>query len=559
MEGANKMSLEKLANLIFPNIDKTPQYYTEKFPKRTLKAGARVTRYAPSPTGFQHIGGVFSALIDERIATQSEGVFYLRIEDTDQKREIEGAIEDTVATMHDFGMDFSEGMTSHDTFKGEYGPYRQSERGNIYKAFAKELLKNGFAYPCFCTAEELAQLREKQISEKITPGYYGEYAIYRNTPAIEAIARINRGDSYIIRFKSPGNPTKRVEFVDLIKGELSFPENNQDIVIIKGDGLPTYHFAHLTDDYLMGTTTVIRGEEWLPSLPIHVQLFEVFGFTPPSYAHTPTIMKLDGDSKRKLSKRNDPEAAVSYYKEVGYPTISVIEYLLNIINSGFESWRSTNPELDYHEFKVNLDKMSKSGALFDLAKLSDVSKDVIARMKAEVVYAHYIAWAKIYDENMYTLSTKNEVMTREIFNIDKEGPKPRKDFAKWEDVKAKIFYFFDELFDKEEINSIELPTNIELCEAKKIIEAYAKVYNFNSDKDTWFEELKIVGISLGYCANKKDYKANPGAFKGMIADVAGTIRGAITHRSNTPDLYTITKIMGEEKVRSRFNKFINLA
>jgi glutamyl-tRNA synthetase len=552
------MNFENLANVIFPEIDKTPEYYIEKYPVRRLGSDAKVTRYAPSPTGFQHIGGVFSALIDERIALQSEGVFFLRIEDTDQKREIEGAIEDTVAVMHDFGMDFSEGMTGKDTSKGEYGPYRQSDRKEIYMTFAKYLIKNGLAYPCFCTSEELDELREKQISAKLTPGYYGEYAKYRDLSIEEAMKKIKNGDNYILRLKSPGNPEKRIKFIDLIKGEISFPENIQDIVIIKSDGLPTYHFAHLVDDYLMRTTHVIRGEEWLSSLPIHLQLFEVFGFKAPAYAHTPTVMKLDGDSKRKLSKRKDPEAAVSYYKEAGYPNVSVVEYLLNIINSNFEDWRAANPTTDYHDFKVNLDKMSKSGALFDLVKLGDVSKDVIARMKADIVYDNYIAWAKLYDVTMYELATNYKPMTCEIFNIDKNGPKPRKDFTKWEDVKEKIFYFFDELFDIEAVNQIELPINMELSEAQRIIRAYAKTYDHNKDKDAWFEELKNVGIELGYCANKKEYKANPEAFKGMIADVAGTVRSALTHRSNTPDLYTLMRIMGEEKVKARFEKFVNM-
>lgn len=552
------MSFEKLAELIFPQIDKTPEYYIEKYPKRNLKEGAKVTRYAPSPTGFQHIGGVFSALIDERIATQSGGVFYLRIEDTDQKREVEGAIEDTIQTMHNFGMDFNEGMTGENTSKGEYGPYRQSERAEIYNTFAKDLVKKGLAYPCFCTPEELNELREKQIAQKITPGYYGEYAKYRNLSPEEAIEKINNGEKYIIRLKSPGNPEKRVEFTDLIKGDISFPENNQDIVIIKGDGLPTYHFAHVIDDRLMGTTHVIRGEEWLSSLPIHVQLFEILGFEIPKYSHTPTIMKQDGGSKRKLSKRKDPEAAVSYYKETGYPMVAVIEYLLNIINSSFEEWRTANPDKDYHEFEVSLDKMSKSGALFDLVKLSDVSKELISRMKADVVYDNYTAWAKDFDKEMYELVTANEAISKKIFNIDKEGPKPRKDFAKWSDVKEKIFYFFDELFVKETAENIELPKNMELSEAKRIIEAYSKSFNFNVDKDTWFEELKAIGAELGYTANRKEFKANPENFKGMIADVAATVRAAITHRANTPDIYTIMQIMGEAKVKERFEKFLSL-
>lgn len=552
------MSCEKLAELIFPDVDKIPEYYFDKYPKRDLKDEAVVTRYAPSPTGFQHIGGVFAALINERLASQSKGVFYLRIEDTDQKREVEGAIADTIKTMHKFGMDFNEGMTGDHSEKGEYGPYKQSQRAEIYKTFVKDLIKNGLAYPCFCTPEELNELREKQIAAKITPGYYGKYAKYRNLSAEEAIEKINNGESYIIRLKSPGDPEKRVEFHDLIKGDTSFPENNQDIVIIKGDGLPTYHLAHVIDDALMHTTHVIRGEEWLSSLPIHIQLFDVLGLERPEYAHIPTIMKIDGGSKRKLSKRKDAESAVSYYDEEGYPVVSVIEYLLNIVNSSFEEWRSENQSTDYHEFKISLEKMSKSGALFDLVKLNDVSKDVISRIKANDVYIDYMNWAKEYDKEMYEVVTKNEEITKEIFNIDKEGPKPRKDFAKWNEVKEKIFYFFDELFSKDIKENLELPKNIELEEAKRIIEAYSKAYNFDTDKDTWFEELKAVATDLGYATDRKKFKKNPEEFKGMVSDVAGSVRSALAHRNNTPDLYTIMQIMGKEKVRNRFKEFINL-
>ena len=552
------MSREKLANLMFKDELKTPGYYLEKYPKRNLKEGARVVRYAPSPTGFQHIGGVYAALINERLAHQSEGIFYLRIEDTDQKREVEGAIEDTIATMHNFGMEFDEGMTGEETSKGNYGPYRQSERKEIYHTFAKKLVEDGLAYPCFCTPEELNEIREKQMAEKITPGYYGEYAVYRNFPVEEAIKKIENGEEYIVRLKSPGKEENRVEFHDLIKGDVSFPENVQDIVIIKSDGLPTYHFAHAIDDALMHTTDVIRGEEWLSSLPIHLQLFDVLGFDRPNYAHVPTIMKSENGSKRKLSKRKDPESAVSYYREEGYPAVSVIEYLLNIINSTFEDWRTENPDADYHEFPVSLDKMSKSGALFDIVKLHDVSKNVICKMKAPVVYDYYVAWAKDFDKEMFDLVTKNEAMMKEVFNIDKEGPKPRKDFGKWNEVREKIFYFFDELFNLETSENVELPKTLNLEDAKSIIESYAKVYNFNTDQETWFEELKALAIELGYATNRKEYKSNPENFKGMVSDVAGAVRAALTHRTNTPDLYTIMQIMGGEKVRDRFNKFINL-
>ncbi|MBP3909912.1 MAG: glutamate--tRNA ligase [Niameybacter sp.] len=553
------MSLDRLADLIFPDITKTPEDYINAYPKRELQEGARVTRYAPSPTGFQHIGGVFAALVAERTAVQSGGVFYLRIEDTDQKREVEGAIEDTIRTMNKYGMNFTEGMTGEDTSIGNYGPYKQSERAEIYETFAKDLIKKGLAYPCFATPEELEALRERQTEAKVTPGYYGEYATYRNLSPEEAIAKIEAGEKYIIRLKSPGNPENRVEFHDLIKGETSFPENNQDIVIIKGDGLPTYHFAHAIDDALMGTTHVTRGEEWLSSLPIHVQLFEVLGFKLPEYGHIPTIMKMDGESRRKLSKRKDAESAVSYYDEEGYPTVCVIEYLLNIINSTYEEWRAENPTADYHEFPVSLDKMSKSGALFDIIKLNDVSKDVIARMPGEKVYELYTAWAKEYDKEMYDLVTANEAMAKAIFSIDKEGPKPRKDFAKWMDVKEKITYFFDNFFYAETVDQVELPKGMTIDTAKEIIAAYKEAYKHNEEsQETWFETLKNFAIELGYCANRKEYKANPDAYKGMISDVAGAVRAAVTHRSNTPDLYTIMQILGEEKVQERFEKFLAL-
>lgn len=555
------MNFEKqleLADLIFPNVNESIEDYLAKYPKRDLKEGAKVTRYAPSPTGFQHIGGIFTALINERLANQSEGVFYLRIEDTDQKREVEGAISLIIDSINKYGMNFSEGVTGEDSEKGNYGPYKQSERKKIYNVFAKDLIKKGLAYPCFATPEELDALREKQIAEKITPGYYGEYATYRNLDVEEAIKKIKSGENYILRLKSPGNPEKRIKFHDLIKGDVSFPENNQDIVIIKGDGLPTYHFAHIVDDSLMRTTHVIRGEEWLSSLPIHLQLFDVLGLETPNYAHVPTIMKLDGNSKRKLSKRKDVESAVTYYDEQGYPVESVIEYLLNIINSAFEEWRIENKDADYHDYVVELEKMSKSGALFDIVKLGDVSKEVICKMNAEKVYNLYEKWSNEYNKEIHELLVANEDMIKKVFNIEKNGPKPRKDFAKWNEVEGKIFYYFDELFAKETINDVELPKTLNIEDAKEIIKKYKEVYNFNTDNSVWFDELKALAASLGYATDRKAYKKNPESFKGMVSDVAGAVRAAITHRSNTPDLYTIMQIMGENKVRQRFEDFINL-
>ena len=552
------MNYEALADILFPNIKESLEYYTEKYPERNLDENAVVCRYAPSPTGFQHIGGVFAALINARLAEQTNGVFFLRIEDTDQKREVKGAIEDTIATMKNFDIDFNEGMISETDEKGDYGPYRQSKRINIYQAFAKELVRKGYAYPCFCSEEDIAAIREEQSSIKATPGYYGKWAKCRENSFEDIKKHVENGDKFILRLKSPGSLDKRIEFHDLIKGDISFPENDQDIVVIKSDGLPTYHFAHLVDDAMMHTTHVIRGEEWLSSLPIHVQLFDIFGFKRPNYAHIPTIMKLDGSSKRKLSKRKDAESAVSYYVEEGYPMVSVIEYLLNIINSNYEQWREENPDTSYKEFKVELEKMSKSGALFDIIKLNDVSKNVICKMKAEDVYNYYINWAKDYDKEMYDLVTANEKMTKEIFSIDKDGPKPRKDYAKWSEVREKIFFFFNDLFEKDPKENIELSKNTDLDEAKRIIEAYSKSYNFNDDKDNWFENLKAVAVELGYCTDRKKYKKEPEAYKGMVSEVAAAVRVALTHRSNTPDLYTIMQIIGEDTVRERFNKFLSI-
>ncbi|SHK02682.1 glutamyl-tRNA synthetase [Hathewaya proteolytica DSM 3090] len=548
------MDNNKLANMLFPEVNNSVEYYMEKYPKRNLEEGAEVVRFAPSPTGFLHIGGVFTALLDDKIASQSHGVTIIRIEDTDQKREVEGAIVDIIKTMNHYGINFQEGMINETEEIGNYGPYKQSARKDIYQSFAKELVKNGLAYPCFCTEEEINAIREEQISKKLNPGYYGQWAKCRDLSLEDIENKIKSGERFIVRLKSPGKEDNRVVIDDLIRGKVSFPENQQDVVIIKSDGLPTYHFAHAVDDTLMRVTTIIRGEDWLSSLPIHVQLFQVMGLQAPKYAHIPNIMKIDGESKRKLSKRKDPESAVSYYNEQGYPVSSVVEYLLNIINSTFEQWREENPHSDNEEFHVSLDKMSKSGALFDIVKLNDVSKNVICRFKPDRVYEECSAWAKEYDEELFKLLADNEEMCKKVFNIDKEGPKPRKDFAKWSDVKEKIFYFFDELFERDE--NIELPKNMDIEEAKRIIAVYNDKFNFNSDQDAWFEELKGIATDLGYTPDRKAFKKTPEAFKGMVSDVAGAVRAALTHRSNTPDLYTIMQILGEKKVKERFNNFI---
>jgi glutamyl-tRNA synthetase len=549
------MSFEALAELLFPEITQTPAQILHKYPKRVLPAGAFVTRYAPSPTGFQHIGGVFMALLNERLAKQSKGIFFLRIEDTDQKREVEGAIEDTIATLNKFGIDFDEGMTSQNTEKGNYGPFRQSQRETIYKIFAKDLVKKGLAYPCFCTAEDLDAMREKQMAAQLNPGYWGEYARCRHLSPESAMERIRAGHKWIVRLRSPGNPEKRVEWNDLIKGEVTFPENNRDEILVKGDGLPTYHFAHAIDDTLMGTTHVVRGEEWLSSLPTHLQLFSMLGFQPPHYAHCPLMLKQEGNSRRKLSKRKDPEAAATYYDEEGIPPQAVVEYLLNIINSAFEDWRKANPTTSHREFPVALEKMNKSGALFDLVKLADVSKDVIGKMSADEVFERYHAWAKRFSPAMLQRVESHEAMVRAIFAIARGGPNPRKDFAKWKDVQEKIAYFFEDLFAGEKVSPQEALEASKRDEAKRVMAQYLAKYTHNQTKEAWFEELKTIAAELGYTADRKEFKRDPNAYKGMVADVAGIVRVALTGRTNTPDLYSVMQILGENRVKSRLQAF----
>ena len=549
---------EELANLIFPNLVKNAKEYEKQYVKRDRKEEEYIVRYAPSPTGFQHIGGVYTALINERLAHQSGGILYLRIEDTDQKREVKGAIKDIIDTMNNFGIKFDEGMIGEDAETGIYAPYKQSLRGDIYKAFAKRLIIEDLAYPCFCSSEEINELREEQVKEKITPGYYGQYAKCRNLTDEEAIEKIKNGESYIIRLKSPGNPEKRTKVKDLIKGDLELPESLQDIVIIKSDGLPTYHFAHVIDDALMWTTHVIRGEEWLSSLPIHLQLFQVLKFKTPYYAHVPTVMKIDNGSKRKLSKRKDPESAVSYYREKGYPEVCVIEYLLNIINSSFEEWRTENMDASYKEFHVALEHMSKSGALFDIKKLQDISKNIICKMSGEEVYSRYTKWAEEFDKEMYSLIMEDSDKIKKILNIDKDSEKARKDFAKWEDVREKIFYFIDEEFYKEEGEKIEIPEGLTMEKAKDIVKIYIDNYKHSKTQEEWFEHLKELAIENGFAANKRIFKKNPEEFKGLVSDFAGVIRSALTHRINTPDLYVIIEILGEQSAKERLEKFLVL-
>ena len=546
------MDYKDLANLIFPDA-KDISYYEEKYPRRNLKEGAIVTRFAPSPTGFVHIGGLYQSLIAKTVANQTAGVFFLRIEDTDQKREVENGVTDIVKSLKDFGLEPDEGMISETEEKGEYGPYRQSKRKEIYQAYAKYLIEQGKAYPCFCTPEEVEEIRQKQEVAKIRPGYYGVWAKCRHLTVEEMVEKIKNGEKYIVRFKSPGREDRKIKHKDVIKGNVEFPENDQDIVIIKADGLPTYHFAHAVDDHLMGTTHVIRGDEWLSSVPLHLQLFHELGFRPPKYAHIAPIMKNDNGNKRKLSKRKDPEAAVSYYEEEGIPEEAVKEYLLNIANSSFENWRRANKDKDISEFELQLNKMSVSGALFDMVKLLDVGKTVISKFTAEKVYEESLKWAKRHDEELEKLLEDKEYSLK-VFGIERGNKKPRKDIAKWSDVKENIEYMYDELFySKKQDYPYQVINNKE--EVDKILTLYTeKYYSDEDDKQTWFDKIKELSGELGYAKEVKEFKANPGKYTAHVGDVSTVLRVALTSRTNTPDMYEIMKILGKDRIVERFKK-----
>ena len=551
------MDYKDLANLIFPEA-KDISYYEEKYPERNLKEGAIVTRIAPSPTGFVHIGGLYQGLIAKKLAKQTEGVFFIRIEDTDQKRLIENGITEIIESMDNFGMNPDEGMINETESKGAYGPYRQSLRKEIYQAYAKYLIEQGKAYPCFCTPEELDSIRQKQEQAKIRPGYYGVWAKCRNLTVEEMAEKIKAGENYIIRFKSPGREDRKIKHHDLIKGNVDFPENDQDIVIIKGDGLPTYHFAHVVDDHLMRTTHVIRGDEWLSSVPLHLQLFHEMGFKPPKYAHIAPIMKNDNGNKRKLSKRKDPEAAVSYYVEMGIPKEAVIEYLLNIANSNFENWRRANKDASIDDFKLEISKMSVSGALFDMVKLLDVGKTVISKFTAEEVYERALEWAKEYDKDLAKILENDKEYALKVFGIERGNKKPRKDIAKWLDVRENISYMYDEMFDSQK-QTYDYQVINDKEEINKILNLYInEYYGENDDKQTWFDKIKELSGRLGYAKEVKEFKENPDKYKAHVGDVSTVLRVALTARTNTPDMYEIMKILGKDRIKARFEKAIGI-
>ncbi len=543
------MDYKDLANLIFPDA-KGISYYEEKYPERNLKEGAVVTRFAPSPTGFVHIGGLYQSLVAKKVVEQTEGVFFVRIEDTDQKREIENGAQQILDALEDYNLSPDETMGIDGEDKGTYGPYLQSKRKEIYESYAKYLLEQGKAYPCFCSQEELGQIRENQEKAKERTGYYGKWTKCRNMPIEMAAEKIKNGDPYIIRLKSPGNPDKKIKHKDVIKGNIEFPENDQDVIIIKSDGLPTYHFAHAVDDHLMHTTLVIRSDEWVASVPLHLQLFYCLGFKAPKYAHIAPIMKEENGNKRKLSKRKDPEAAVNYYKEEGIPKESVEEYLMNIANSNFEGWRKGNKDKDISEFKFELNKMGVSGALFDMVKLLDVSKGVISRYSGEEVLQNVLKWSKEYDEELYNLINNDREYSLKVFNIERGNAKPRKDISKWSEVKNSISYMFADEFAK--VTEFEYQKVTDENEIKTILTEYSNNYfDINDDKDTWFNKMKDLAEKLEYAREVKAYKENPDSYKGHVGDISTVIRVSLTGRANTPDLYEIMQVLGEKEVKSR--------
>lgn len=537
---------EKLAQILFPNIDKTPDYYEELYPARDLKEGARVTRFAPSPTGFLHFGNLFTCLVAYKTAKSTDGVFYVRVEDTDQKRKVEGAIDVMLKGLSVYGINADEGVVGDDKELGSYGPYYQSARKDIYQAYAKDLVKQGLAYPCFCTADELDEIRASQENEDIK-GYWGKFAKCRDLTLDEITAKIDAGMPWTLRLKSMGDLEKKCFFDDMIKGKIEMPENVQDVVLLKSDRIPTYHFAHAIDDHLMRTTHVVRGDEWISSAPIHLQLFRTLGFKPPKYAHVAPIMKTEGEGKRKLSKRKDPEAAVTYYAEEGFPMESVNEYMMTLANSNFEDWRKVNQTESIQKFPFNLKKMSVSGALFDMIKLNDVSKNVISKMPAKQVFDLAYAWAKEYNTELASLFEQDTEKAIAILNIDREGKKPRKDIAKWSDVPEYLSYMYNETFKP----CYELTGNATPALAVKVLEKYMEVVNLDDDKDTWFNRMKDICPEVGCTPNVKEFKADPTAFEGHVGDVSTIIRVALTGRTNTPDLYSITALLGAETVQSR--------
>lgn len=549
------MTSKDLAKLIFPDLKHDTEYYEKLYPERDLKEGQYVTRFAPSPTGYMHIGNFMSALIDYIIYKNSDGVFFLRNEDTDKAREIPDAVEKITHVLNHYGLNPIE-YEYDGKIVGNYGPYIQSERIDIYHAYIKKAIEMGRAYPCFCNKEELDTMRVNQERKKQRTGYYGKYARCRFLSIDEMCNKIKNGEDYVIRFKSMGDFETKIPFDDEVKGRIEFPSNDEDFVIMKSsDKLPTYHFAHLVDDHLMHTTHVVRGEEWISSVPKHIELFEAFGFKLPKYIQYPLILKQDGDIKRKISKRKDPEASMSFYEENGYVPNAVVEAVMTIINSNYEEWRRSNPDALFTDFKFSADKMSASGALFDLEKLNNISKDIISKMKASDLCDKSYEWACIYDTDFKELIDRDKNYYTSILNIEREQEKPRKDIYNYKMIKSLIWYMYDDLFEKED-KVYEWKNITDKDEIKNILNTYmTKYYDENDEKDVWFNKIKEMCESLGYASNIKEYKKNPEDFKGNVADVSTVLRVALTTKSNTPDLYHIMKLLGKERMEERYNKF----
>lgn len=539
------MDFQALADLLFPNVCDTPESLEQRFPPRQAPQGAVITRMAPSPTGFIHMGHLVQGLISERMAHQSGGVLFLRVEDTDAKREVPGAVEVLINTLKHYGICFDEGATI-DGDSGNYGPYRQRQRADIYHVYAKKLVAQGQAYPCFCTEEELSAMREQQEAGKETTGYYGPYALWRDRPMEDIRSQLEAGKPWVLRFRSTGSMDNQFKFDDLVKGKLTITENNVDHVLLKSDGIPTYHFAHAVDDQLMHTTHVVRGDEWLPSLPFHIQLFKALGFKLPKYVHIGPLMKMDGASKRKLSKRKDPELALTYYKAEGFPVEAVYEYIMTLLNSNFEDWRRANPDADPTTFPFSPKKLNPAGSLFDYAKLVDVSKNVISRMSAEKVYSLLTAWAQEFDLGFGAkLAADPEFATR-ILAIGRGGKKPRKDLAVWKDAKPYMGFFYDEYLEKPCFDDKFQPGLI-----ADVLGRFLSTFDIADDSAVWFDKVKAITEAVGFTTDMKAYKLNPDAFPGTVADVSTFIRLAVTGKTNSPDLYTVMQILGKERTVAR--------
>ncbi len=550
------MDFKKLADLVLPNVSSDLSVWETKYPPRNLPEGAKVTRFAPSPTGLPHLGNVFACIVSMRLAHQSGGVCFLRIEDTDAKRTVKDGVAKIVKMLGEFGIHFDEGPTIDGKEKGHYGSYTQSKRKALYQSCAKWLIEQGFAYPCFCTAEELNDIRAKQKAAKVpAPGYFGEWACCRNLTLEEVEKNLAAGKDYVIRLRSSGDAKKTDHVTDNIRGTMEFPQNIMDVVLLKSDGIPTYHFAHAVDDHFMRVTDVVRGDEWMASAPIHAELFRALGYKQPRYTHVAPISIIDGGSKRKLSKRKDPEFGLIFYHEMGYDKDAVIEYLTSIANSGFEDWRRANPKAPIEDYKFNVKNMSVSGAVFDRNKLDDVCKNYISLLSADDVLARYLAWAKLFNPEMAALVGSDQTRWREIFNIDRDVPKPRKDIANWSMVRGYFAYFINDDFYAGIQDGYDLGT-LSADDFKAALKAYAALFDASDDRDQWFSKVKQVADQIGYASDTKLYKANPDAFKGPLSDVAAMIRIAVTNRNQTPDLYTIMQVLGADECKKRINSNI---